>query len=59
MEVLVPKDDSVVLKQLEQMRDALADMADEWGLWSVVYAIDEVLTRYDALKHPRRRIIDC
>ena len=54
MEVLVPKDDSVVLKQLEQIRDALSGMADEWSLWGVVHAIDEVLDRYDALKHPRR-----
>ena len=38
-----------LLTQLEQIRDALVDLADEFGLWAVVHAIDEVLERYDAL----------
>ena len=45
-----------LLTQLEQIRDALVDLADEFGLWTVVHAIDEVLERYD--KYSRRGAAD-
>ena len=34
------------LKQLETIRDALVDYADENGLWAIIHAIDAVLEEH-------------
>lgn len=35
------------LKQLEVIRDALVDYADDWAeLWQIIHAIDAVLEEY-------------